>query len=119
VLVDDDAACERLILRNGATLGMTSAIQVLRIDVFAALDELAARSRSFDLVLADPPYGDPVDDLLGAIDRSRLLAPGGLLVLEHAAKRQVMLPESSGLNLLQSRAYGDTKVTLINRESRS
>ena len=115
VLVDDDAACERLILRNGATLGMTGAIQVLRIDVFAALDELAAGGRSFDLVLADPPYGDPVHDLLGAIDRSRLLAPGGLLVLEHAARRQVV-PEG-GLSVLQSRVYGDTKVTLLSTPS--
>jgi 16S rRNA (guanine(966)-N(2))-methyltransferase RsmD len=115
VFVDDDAECERLILRNGSAVGLAGAMRVLRMDVHAALGELKAQGRSFDLVLADPPYANPVNDLLDAIANTQLLAQRGLLVLEHGGKRELNPPR--GLTLLHTRRYGDTAVTFFSTET--
>lgn len=48
---------------------------------------------AFDLAVLDPPYDEP--DLAAAVDAvAPAIAPGGLLVLEHAKRRQP--PESAG-----------------------
>ncbi len=50
-------------------------------------------SGSFDLVVLDPPYDEP--DLTASIAAAeRLVAPDGLLVLEHARRRPA--PEQAG-----------------------
>ena len=50
---------------------------------------------SFDIVLFDPPYDAPADEVASAIARTAdLLTPGGLLVLEHAKRRPS--PEAAG-----------------------
>ncbi len=47
---------------------------------------------SFDIVLLDPPYAMPGHTALMKIDA--LVAPGGLVVLEHA--RRAAAPEQAG-----------------------
>jgi 16S rRNA (guanine966-N2)-methyltransferase len=48
---------------------------------------------SFDLAVLDPPYDEP--DLRAAVAAAEpLMAPGGLLVLEHARRRRA--PDSAG-----------------------
>ena len=67
-------------------------------DVFAALPQLAASGRQFDLVLADPPYGEKnlrwrstslAQKLLDDPFLPQLLAPSGILVLGHS-KRDIL-----------------------------
>lgn len=114
VFVDHSPDCERLILRNGSSIGFAEAISVICTDVVGALAQLTGQGLVFDLVLADPPYADAVDELLDEISRSRLLEEGGLLVLEHAKQRRA--PEACGeLRLLHGRRYGDTAVSFFTR----
>jgi len=70
-------------------------------DVFAALAQLAAAAERYELILADPPYGEKnigrrstsfAQQLLDDKDLPALLAPGGLLVLGHAKRDSVSLP---------------------------
>ena len=45
--------------RNARTAGVPAeALEVRTQDVFAAIPQLAAAGRQFDLILADPPYGE-------------------------------------------------------------
>lgn len=72
-------------------------------DVFAALGQLTAARAQFDLVLADPPYGEknvgrrstsPAQLLLDDPNLPSLLAAGGLLVLGHARRDTLTVPET-------------------------
>lgn len=78
------------------------ALQVRTQDVFAAVTQLAAAGQSYDLILADPPYGEKNIDrrstslaqqLLDDLQISRLLLPQGLLVLGHSKRDTLTLPE--------------------------
>jgi 16S rRNA (guanine966-N2)-methyltransferase len=76
-------------------------LEVRTQDVFAVLPQLAASGQQFDLILADPPYGEKnvgrrstslaqklVDDPI----LPRLLAPGGRFVLGHARRDTLEIP---------------------------
>lgn len=76
--------------------------QIRVADAFDILRQLAATSQQFDLVMADPPYGGKnlkqrsesfAQKLLDDICLPRLLAPEALLVLGHARRDVLELPE--------------------------
>jgi 16S rRNA (guanine966-N2)-methyltransferase len=90
--VDRDARAERLIADNLAHCGIADRYVIIRASVERAIDALRAQAR-FDLVLLDPPYGADADGVLVAA--SEIVAPGGLLVLEHARRRSAALRAGS------------------------
>ena len=101
----DRAAC-RTIAANLERLRLTGA----RIECADAVAWLSGATRQYDLVLADPPYEDFVflnHELGPAL--ARVLAPGGLLVLETAARDEPELP----LHIRTSRRYGSARLTLF------
>ena len=70
-------------------------------DVFVAMPQLVAQGVTFDLILADPPYGDKnvgkrsesfAQRLLDDADLPKLLAPGGLFILGHAKRDTLEIP---------------------------
>jgi 16S rRNA (guanine966-N2)-methyltransferase len=76
--------------------------QVRVQDVFTVLPQLAAAGQRFDLVLADPPYGEKnigrrstsfAQRLLDDASLPVLIGPGGLLVLGHARRDELTVPE--------------------------
>ena len=73
----------------------------------------AARSTErFDLVFADPPYALPeLPELPELIMSGEVLAPGGLLVLEHGKNNDF----SQRPDFLEHRAYGSVNFSLFRR----
>jgi 16S rRNA G966 N2-methylase RsmD len=78
-------------------------LQVRVQDVFVALGQLAAAREQFDLVLADPPYGEKnvghrstsfAQRLLDDAHLPQILAPGGLLVLGHTKRDTLSVPDT-------------------------
>ena len=78
-------------------------MQVRVQDVFAAIAQLAAAGERFDLILADPPYGEKnvgrrstsfAQQVLDEAKLPELLAAGGLLVLGHTKRDTLSLPDS-------------------------
>ncbi len=76
-------------------------LQVRVQNVFVAIGQLAAATERFNLILADPPYGEKnisrrstsfAQQLLDEPKLSDLLAPGGLLVLGHTKRDTLTLP---------------------------
>lgn len=70
-------------------------------DVFSALPQLVAAGEQFDLILADPPYGEKnvgrrsesfAQRMLDHAGLPRLVAPGGLFVLGHARRDTLEVP---------------------------
>jgi 23S rRNA G2069 N7-methylase RlmK/C1962 C5-methylase RlmI len=89
--------------RNLETAGFPSAAIHARVqDVFAALSQLASAKEQFDLVLADPPYGEKnvgrrstslAQQLLDDAHLPQILAPAGLLVLGHTKRDTLSVPD--------------------------
>jgi len=82
---------------SARTLG-TNRFEVRVQDVFTAIGQLQQENRTFDLILADPPYGEKnigrrstsaAQQLLDDPRLPLLLEPGGLFVLGHS-KRDVL-----------------------------
>ena len=72
-------------------------------DAFAAVAQLVSVNAQFDLILADPPYGEKnigrrstsfAQQLLDDVNLPRLLAPGGLFVLGHTKRDTLEVAEN-------------------------
>ena len=83
------------IRRNAETAGYGGVLEVRTQDVFTVMRQLADSGRQFDLILADPPYGEKnvgrrsnsfAQQLLDDATLPRLLAPGGRFVLGHTKR---------------------------------
>lgn len=92
------------VLRQNFQIAGLSAdhLQVRVQDVFAAMAQLKAANEQFDLILADPPYGEKnigrrstslAQQLLDDVHLPSLLAPGGLFVLGHTKRDTLSIPE--------------------------
>ncbi len=82
--VDRDPRAMTLVAENLGRCRITNGYAMMRGDVGRVIE--SGVSLEFDLILLDPPYDlDDVEPLLTAMER--VLAPGGLLVLEHARRR--------------------------------
>jgi 16S rRNA (guanine(966)-N(2))-methyltransferase RsmD len=94
--VESDRRATTLIEENLAHCGVENGYAIIRAGVARAIDQLDAAAfgpyELFDLVWLDPPYDEKPDAVLEAAHV--LLAPGGLLVLEHARRRPA--PETAG-----------------------
>lgn len=110
VFVERDHRAAALIERNLAHCGVTGGYVMMRAEFMRALRELPAGGR-FDLALLDPPYDHPdLESVLGAA--AGRMAPGGVLVIEHAARR--LVPGRSGVYSTARRVTaGDSAVTFF------
>jgi 16S rRNA (guanine966-N2)-methyltransferase len=93
--VEHDRRAQQLIAENLAHCDLsdlTSGCVIIRASVARAIDDLTHAHDSFDLILLDPPYDETADDVVGSA--GALLAPRGVLVLEHA--RRQPSPASAG-----------------------
>jgi 16S rRNA (guanine966-N2)-methyltransferase len=102
VSVEKSARHAEVIRQNADIAGFSSATMQVRVqDVFAVIGQLGETAERFDLILADPPYGEKnvgrrstsfAQRLLDDPRLPGLLAPGGLLVLGHARRDTLEVP---------------------------
>ena len=80
---------------NAESAGYGEMLEVRTQDVFPMMNQLAESGRQFDLILADPPYGEKnvnrrstsfAQQLLDDQSLPKLLAPGGRFVLGHTKR---------------------------------
>ena len=105
--VERDRRAQALIEDNLAQCGVPAdGYVIIRASVSRALDDLHAAP--FDIMILDPPYDAEVDTVIAAAGRH--LAPGGVVVLEHARRRAAA--ERAG-TLLRTREVvsGDSALT--------
>ena len=115
--IESDPRAQALIADNLAHCRIETGYTVLRVPVARGLEHVRTDPAfaPFDIVLFDPPYGLDAEAVLAGADA--VLAPGGLLALEHARAHAV--PGSSG-GLVQVRQIrsGDSMVTLYELQAR-
>ena len=80
---------------NAESAGYGEMLEVRTQDVFPVMKQMAESGRQFDLILADPPYGEKnvnrrstsfAQQLLDDQSLPKLLAPGGRFVLGHTKR---------------------------------
>jgi 16S rRNA (guanine(966)-N(2))-methyltransferase RsmD len=109
--VEQDRRAQALIAENLAHCGISGGYAIIQASAERAIVELHARGATFDLILLDPPYADHDTQITTVLTESAaLVAPDGLVVLEHARRRHV--PTSAG-PLAQTRIVnaGDSALT--------
>ena len=105
--VEEDAGARGVIRSNADTCGVIGQTRIWRRDA-TDLGPCSPQSH-YGLVFADPPYGKGMGEkALVSVLSGGWLAPGGVVVLEEAARGVVA--EVAGLTLLDEREYGDTQV---------
>src|SRR5262252_970010 len=76
-----------VIEENLAALDIEDNTVILKRDAVKALKALSEQEQQFDIAFFDPPYASGLyPDVMETVARSELLAPDGLLVVEHRAK---------------------------------
>jgi len=120
VMVDREPACIKNIHRNLAHLGFADRAKVLRGDVLKPLDYLLAYSDNdgYDIIFMGPPYRDGNNKMLSLSEPSlknvadaRLLAPGGVLIIQTHKTELFAIPSS--LEVFRTEKYGDTLVRFL------
>ena len=125
--IEKSARHARFIQENGARAQIESfALQIRVQDAFSAIKQLAGAAQKFDLVLADPPYGEKngstrsrsfAQQILDDAWLPALLRSGGILVLGHTKRDTLEMPprwhEQKKLN------HGDTVMRFLTSEAES
>jgi 16S rRNA (guanine(966)-N(2))-methyltransferase RsmD len=104
------------IRRNSATpVFDPTTLEVRTQDVFAALPQLVSAGQFFDIILADPPYGEKnvgsrstsfAQKLLDDPNLPKLLKPGGRFGLGHARRDTLEIP--APWNEIKQLKHGDS-----------
>lgn len=111
--VERDRRAAALVAANLARCGVERGYTIECGDVVSVLRRLPADA-AFDLVLLDPPYDADPDEVARALVASAdRLAPGGLIVLERATRRDPLLPPP--LERARDVVSGDSTLTFLRR----
>lgn len=108
VLVEKDPKVVQLTSTNIAKCRAEEEIELLRADAFSAIEKLAGRGMTADIVYLDPPY--PLDlhaSCLETLAASPIVKPSSLVIAER--HRKAVLAENYGkMSLVRERKMGDT-----------
>jgi len=113
--VDNHPVSLAVIRRNLEALGALGRSALLRRDAAHAPDDLARRGEHFDVAFLDPPYD--TGTAAACMRAAGLRAIIGLrcrLYVQH--RRGAALPAAPGWQIADARRFGDTMLTIIERE---
>jgi 16S rRNA (guanine(966)-N(2))-methyltransferase RsmD len=112
VFVEQDRRMAESLARNVRECGLETASEILEMDARAGIRKLSRRGDRFDRVFADPPYaGGLCGGILKEMASWPLLAPGGMLVLQHSTRDESIGPAADDWLLVDGRRYGDTALS--------
>lgn len=108
VFVDQSSESIKIIHENAVHTKLADKAEIVRGDVFVAMQRLERAGRKFSLVFCDPPYNKELcQRALAFLDGSNLLSEDALVVMEHA-RSDDFDREFSALKLLRNQVYGAT-----------
>jgi 16S rRNA (guanine(966)-N(2))-methyltransferase RsmD len=107
VFVEQNHLCIQALRANLEATGLAGPAEVITDRLPRCLKDVWQKSGPFDIVFADPPYGDDPEPLLEVV--SRVLAGSEALFLLQFDSRAELPP--GYMNVLQQRKYGKTTIT--------
>jgi len=112
VFIERDPQAVAVLRRNVAALGESAHVEIVPGD--ATHPPRAASQCAVAFV--DPPYRSGLAaPALDALDRAGWFAPGGLVIIELAAREELVAP--NGFTLLDERVYGAARLVFLRREN--
>ncbi len=112
LFVDNGSEARALLRANVEALSLGGVTRIWRAD--ATRLGGAPAGGPFALAFLDPPYGEGLAaPALAALVAGGWLTPGAVVVVEEAAKAEIVAP--AGLEAVDARTYGDTQVRLFAR----
>ena len=113
--VDQKPQCCRLIKHNLEKTGFQESSCVYCCNVKKIFTSLR---KSYDIVFLDPPYIDKfLPELLALLANSNLIATNSVVVACHAT-RFPLGPVYNELNRIKERTYGDTAISIYQKEDK-
>ena len=109
VCVEGNRETAEAITEAAAELGVTDVVTVVGAPVDRALYRL---DPAFDVVYADPPYGEGIPlQMFRLLSERQLLAPDAFVIYEHSAR--TILPEIPGYRSVREEVYGDVALAFF------
>lgn len=113
VFVDHGSESISIIKENAIHTKLLEQTEIHRNDVLRALDKFVQTNRSFDLLFCDPPYEKGfVQAILQKLDQHPIMAPNGIVVIEHS-RHELVEGEWENLQLRRTERYGATLVSFL------
>src|SRR5271155_5433010 len=93
IFVESNPKAARLIRENLKSLDVLTTAELIEAPAIRGLEKIAARHLLADFIFLDPPYEQTADyeEVLAFLDASHLVAPRGIVIVEHYWKTE--LPE--------------------------
>lgn len=112
VSVDQSRACVDIIKKNVEKTRAESVTKIVQGECLSTIRRLPVES--IDIVFMDPPYLKGfIEPTLETLVTTKVLKPDGLVVVEHEKTDKWDIP--AGLELVKSRTYGITTLTIYRR----
>jgi 16S rRNA (guanine(966)-N(2))-methyltransferase RsmD len=111
--VDHKKRCCDIIKYN---LQKTRTLHKAHVYCCAINKAIAFLGNSYDIVFIDPPYSDPSANLLTKLAKSKAVGENSTIVICHA-NRFPLKANYDGLQLIEQRHYGDTFISIYQKES--
>ena len=117
VFVDRDREVANALAGSARTLVVQDRVTIWACTAAQAIKRLATEGKQFDLIFLDPPYDDGSRILEMLSDRVllSLLAPAGLLIVEHAL-RDADISVLVELQKRFERRYGGTCIEMFHKD---
>ncbi|MCX5677519.1 MAG: 16S rRNA (guanine(966)-N(2))-methyltransferase RsmD [Candidatus Omnitrophica bacterium] len=115
--VDNNFRCIEAIKENLGSLKIdNNRYDLIKADALKVFPKLLGQGEKFDIIFMDPPYyRELAKKCLINADAYDILAPIGLIVVEHF-KKDILPTGFRTFILSQERRYGDTVITIFRRE---
>ncbi len=114
--VDQEPRCCATIKQNLEKVGFKQKAHVYCCKVAKALTFLKDK---YDIVFMDPPYADSsTGSTVTQLANSELLNDNALVVVSHAS-RSPLQPSYDRLSLVKEKRYGDTGISIYQKETKS
>jgi 16S rRNA (guanine(966)-N(2))-methyltransferase RsmD len=113
VFIDNHRASVAIIKANLQATGFYAKSEVILSDVFQSLAKLSDSNSKFDIVFADPPYGQGLaEKLIQHLASIDVLNERAIVVIESGAKESPVLT-TGNLKQIDRRIYGDTALAFF------
>jgi 16S rRNA (guanine966-N2)-methyltransferase len=114
VFVERNAGAVRMIRKNLEGFGFEGRCEILAMEVGRSIKLMTDRRERFDVLFADPPYGEGlVDETLRCLSDGSLVAVDGVLILQHSRRETPTEPMPAVFSMTDRRRYGETVLSFL------
>ena len=102
-----------ILKKNISDMNASSSSEIIEYNCFELMSHNKKLSKKFDIIFLDPPYRDKnINLLIDQIIDQKMLKKDGIILIHRHKKDDITI--TSKLNILDTRKYGISKITIGN-----